>query len=123
MMPLIITPEVEAEVARVRTFAEQPENRRTAANAHIPGNQVTYSMVIPAGFKAVYSVDEGTRPGLWFRHLSVSVFVEADRAPSHSEMQMIISLFGFTPKARVGLLPADGDLVVHALESFEEASD
>lgn len=123
LTPLIITPEVEAEVLRIRTHAELPGNRRTRANMHSPGDFHTNSVVIPAGFKVVYSIDEGEKPGLWFKHLSVSVTTTGGRTtPTKGAMDILAKLFGFTSRATMGLLPPDADTVVHALEPFDEGT-
>jgi hypothetical protein len=116
---LVITSDVVAEASRVREFAERTENRR--AGEVSPGDLEAHRMCIPMGFRVVFSVDAGSEPGLWFRHLSVSV--EATRGhtvPSRAAMQEIASLFGFTPEARFGTLAPDPPYVIHAIESFTE---
>lgn len=120
MTPLIITPEVEADAARIREHAERPENRRTDA-ATTPGDWHHFSMVVPMGFQVTYSVDAADRPGVWFKHLSVSVVATGRRTvPSAGAMRLLAELFGFTPAATFGTLPSDPDSVVHALEILHE---
>lgn len=122
MTPLIITPEVETEVARVREYAEHPENRRTTHNVASPGDFDGHTLLVPAGFKVVYSVDEGETLGTWFKHLSVSVTATGGRTvPSQMTMDILADLFGFSSRASMGTLPTDADNVVHALEGFSEA--
>jgi len=117
MTPLIISPEVAAEAARVRGYAELLENRRTGEVS--PGDTAFHTMVIPMGFRVVYSVDAGRKPGVWFRHLSVSVEATGGRTvPSSLAMQEIIALFGFTPAARCGTLEPDPMWVIHAIEEL-----
>lgn len=118
MTPLVITPEVEADAAKIRAHAEKPENRRTGATT--PGDWHHHAMIVPAGFKVVYSVDL-LEPAVWFKHLSVSVVATGGAtAPTPGAMRMLADLFGFTPEAVFGTLPSDPDSVVHALERLKE---
>jgi hypothetical protein len=119
---LATTPEVTKAVAKVRAFAEQPNNWRRIGDDEVivvPGDRPAFTVEIPVGYTAVYSID-ATLPGEGMRHLSVSV-IGPDGQPKGvhpAAMSEIMELFGFGDDPRVGTLPGDPEWVVHALEPF-----
>lgn len=89
---LVMGPELEAEVSRIREHADKPENLYRPGQP-IPGDDPAF--VLHSGhFKVVYSRTQG--PGTpVFRHLSVSTS-HAGRYPSVVVVATLCHLFGFT---------------------------
>jgi hypothetical protein len=97
-MPLIIDSEVIDKIKELTKFAFENkillDDMKRIADGELPpvGDNLNYSLKIPFGFRAVFSIEE--HPGGFFRHLSVSVD-KKNRYPSIEAVQMIASEFGF----------------------------
>lgn len=121
MIFLILTPEVEADIQRVRKHAEDSKYHR--ARGTVPGDTQMHTTLIPMGFKVVYSIDAGEMLGTWIRHMSVSVVATEGRtSPSRETMRLLAGLFGFSEAASMGTMPSDPDYVIHALEMYADES-
>jgi hypothetical protein len=108
--PLIIDNATRDRIVEVMAFAR--DNMRTKKHPFSPGD--LDAVVIPMGFRAVYSLDGGVPP---VKHLSVSVAATNHRTvPTRAAMMMIAAEFGFTDRATYGTLPTDPDWVIHVLE-------
>lgn len=89
---LIMGPELEAEIRRIRDYAEQPENVYRPGGP-IPGENPAF--VLRSGmYKAVYSLTQG--PGTpVFRHISVSTS-HPGADPNFIVVCTLCHTFGFT---------------------------
>ncbi len=120
MFTLAVSSDVVEACCQLREFAEDPHHwRRDGERAFIPGDLEPYSVLIPVGFKAVYSIDYVD--GKASRHLSVSL-TRPDGSPAvvpRPAMMQLAELFGFGEGAVMGTLPTDPPWVIHAIEAFD----
>jgi hypothetical protein len=118
----ITTPEIKESIRKCRAFAEDPGHWRRLADdtvVTVPGDISAYTVDIPVGYKAVYSVDAQGDDSL--RHLSVSLHA-LDGTPKNIHpmvMMELMALYEFGEDAQIGTLPADPPWVVHALEVYD----
>lgn len=101
MRPLVITPEVRADVAdlieRAKTWRfSYPDLKLIKAGAKPPpGDDSRFRCMIPMGYRCVYTHEQQPMQG-WCRHLSISVHpVKEGHGPSVDAVNEIAKLFGF----------------------------
>lgn len=104
MTPLVIDEKVRAAIAACIAYAEaNPVTKESIAGVKagtIPavGDNPAHSVMVPMGFRCVFSVDQVELPkggARWVRHLSVSVAVAAERLVSPEGLQVLMQEFGF----------------------------
>lgn len=107
MTPLLVDDEVKAAIKQVVDYAEQHridiiELKRLIEEKTFVGDDPLRSLIIPYGFRCVFSIEEQSFG--WTRHLSVSV-VNVDgerysqkkgRFPNERAVRMIMDEFGMT---------------------------
>ena len=118
---LVHGPETVEAIKKVRAFAEDPAYWRHIGDdqvIQVPGDITAYTVELPVGFKAVYSID--VVEGKAYRHLSVSLYGVDDQPKGIHPVVMseIMGLYDFGDDAQVGTTPGDPPWVVHALEDY-----
>jgi hypothetical protein len=93
MRPLIIDDQIKAEIRRVVDYAARPENYyEPGISPQPPGDDARHVVLIPVGFRCVFSITKGGQQ--LFRHLSISV--DSLKYPNEVAVWAIADLFGFT---------------------------
>lgn len=101
MRALIIDDNVRREIARVKANAETHKRSLHDLFAILggrrqttpPGDDPAFRVLIPFGFKAVYTIEQHPNPQGWCHHLSVSIGAE-DRYPHEAAVLEIAKEFG-----------------------------
>lgn len=142
--PLLITKAVQEEVARVIAFAERErytlEELKTVygaelvkagtrisntetAQSRVVGDNPEHCLVIPLGYRVVYSIEEQPDPLLWCRHISISVFgPRSERClPGIYAVEEICKLFGFRDGVEQvrGAVWQEGERAINIVEAME----
>jgi hypothetical protein len=77
LRPLVITDATIAEAAKVKAYAIQHREtmkelaNRISTNAPGPGNDPQHVLLVPEGYRVVYSIEQ--QPSGWCQHFSISV--------------------------------------------------
>jgi hypothetical protein len=96
MRPLLIDEKVLAAVMTVREHAEAPENLYVPGQSpQPPGDDARHVVLIPVGFRCVFSITRRLADAGLYRHLTISVEA-GDRYPNEAAAFMLASMFGFT---------------------------
>jgi len=95
MRPLIITKEIREQVREIANFARSNEYHPGKSET-IPGNDPRHVLLIPHGYRCVFSITVDKDNGRW-RHLSISVQpLRRDKYPHPFAAFEIAKLFGLT---------------------------
>lgn len=94
LSPLLMGPQLEADIRRVREHAERPENWYRPAEGHAPPGENPAYVVVSLAYRAVFSITV-MPDGLIFRHVSVST-VRPGFQPNPTIAFTFCHLFGLT---------------------------
>lgn len=110
MRPLMIGPKQKAGIMRVIKFAESNRIpidalKKVVADPKAPavGDQKERVILLPIGFRVVFSIEEQPAPLGWSRHVSISVS-RRGRFPHEAAVALILHEFGFNPGPRITYL-------------------
>jgi hypothetical protein len=132
MIALVLNPAIRAEIDRVVAYAHEhrytlPEMMlRKLGHRSPPGDNPEHVVVVPLGFRCVYTVDQNEKRD-WFRHLSVSLpDAPPESAPAVAAVQLLIGAFGFVgPLEKCGIWLEDtptGHKAVNVVEKLPPES-
>jgi hypothetical protein len=103
MSVLVIGPEEKEDIKQLITYAENNVIKLDRLKAMVAkqappvGDLPGYRMILPNGYRVVYSVEE--QPSGLFRHISISL---KNGSPPPPAIDMIIAEFGFKTKLENG---------------------
>jgi len=94
---LIIDEVVKERIGAILDYAEDnrfdPTDKSDGWMDRIPGNNANLQLVIPDGYRCVFSYTLGPSKSIYYRHLSISTPKDY---PSPQSVLLIAGLFGFT---------------------------
>lgn len=93
MRPLFINDEIKVQVKELVDWASS-DYYHPGKSETIPGDDSRHVIVLPVGFRCVFSFTVDPPGGVW-RHLSISV-PQQDKYPNPIAAFTIAALFGFT---------------------------
>lgn len=98
MRALLIDENIREQIKKLIAHAEKNEYTmddmldRMNKAIPIPGDMTEFTIIIPMGFKAVFTIEEQKKGKM--RHLSVSV-AEGGRVPNPGAVEALMKEFGF----------------------------
>ncbi len=116
MRALLIDDKIKADIQRVVQYALEPDNvYEPGKSPQPPGVDPRHVVLVPFGFRCVFSLTRLPVDNRLYRHLSISVD-ESGRYPNEFATYTLAELFGFTGWAGLGQPPPDWKFVVHYAE-------